>query len=253
MTPSRHNLLFRYIYGFTITTILKMKKIVLLAALAGIAFAAKAQEDVYVDFKAVKTEIENKQSSFYYEKLEQRLASLDSTLTGKELYHLYYGSSLVKKDKAQTDMPERIKTLLNTEERSAAEKLELLGYYEQQFAANPMASIAGLRSLVIWYGENGYEANGEKAGMIYQKLLQTILTTGSGTDIESAIDVVSVDDEYTFVRIFRMESKGQALLHEKDRSYDVLSCEDEGGNKYSVYFDVTRVFEIYEEAFKGKE
>lgn len=85
---------------------------------------------------------------------------------------------------------------------------------------------------------------------IYFTLIDAILLTGDGKSMENAIDVINARHEYTLINLFGLKVNEQALLNDKGRSYDLLSSENEDGDKFDVYFDVTRSFEFYSQKFK---
>lgn len=85
---------------------------------------------------------------------------------------------------------------------------------------------------------------------IYHKLLDALFLTGDGKSMETAINVISARHEYSILNALRLNSTQQSLLHENNRSYDLLETENEHGEKLNLYFDVTKPFEFYNKKFK---
>ncbi len=79
-------------------------------------------------------------------------------------------------------------------------------------------------------------------------LMKALLGSGDGKGPETAYHVLNVSEEYLIVAPqFKQKSIVQNLEQVKGRSYDKLTGEDkETGEKRSVWFDITHVFESYD-------
>ena len=65
-------------------------------------------------------------------------------------------------------------------------------------------------------------------------LMDSILDSGDGETKETAFVVISLPEEYSFLRSFGLAVKQQTLL---DNRIDALVVEDESGRSTTVYFD----------------
>nr|WP_276680113.1 DUF4919 domain-containing protein [Empedobacter brevis] len=123
-------------------------------------------------------------------------------------------------------------------------------YYTSLYKEKPFVNINSIETLAIIYSLDEDETMVKKLLKMYYTLIDAILLTGDGKSMENAIDVINARHEYTLINLFGLKVNEQALLNDKGRSYDLLSSENEDGDKFDVYFDVTRSFEFYSQKFK---
>ena len=72
--------------------------------------------------------------------------------------------------------------------------------------------------------------------MFYARCIEAMLATGDGTEASPYL-VTRTSDEYDLLFHLDKKLQTQSLVHEDDRSFDVMQCED--GTE--IYFDITRV------------
>ena len=70
-------------------------------------------------------------------------------------------------------------------------------------------------------------------------LSSAILSSGDGLSKESAIHVISIDDEYAILNMYGLSPKMQSLIEEEGQKYDKMDLDP---NKYgweSLYFNTS--------------
>jgi len=77
----------------------------------------------------------------------------------------------------------------------------------------------------------------EIEGFIYARCIEGILSTGDGSEGAPYL-VTRTSDEYDVLMHTRRQLQQQRLLHRGEKSYDVLTCEDET----EVWFDISDPF-----------
>lgn len=70
-------------------------------------------------------------------------------------------------------------------------------------------------------------------------LVDSILRSGTGRDYASAFQVISVDEEYSVLRILQLEVTNQSLAAHEGSEFDVMKVKDtKTGAEGVVYFNV---------------
>ena len=67
------------------------------------------------------------------------------------------------------------------------------------------------------------------------------MQTGDGKTPATALTVINVAEEYTYLRVNGLRSNSQALIHDGGHSYDLLNAVDQSGQPRPVYFLIDRV------------
>lgn len=78
------------------------------------------------------------------------------------------------------------------------------------------------------------------------------MQTGDGKTPETALTVINVAEEYTFLRVNGWRSSSQALIRHGDHSYDLLNAVDQSGQPHAVYFLIDRVLADEAKVLKPK-
>jgi hypothetical protein len=73
-------------------------------------------------------------------------------------------------------------------------------------------------------------------------ITQDIAHSGDGLKPESAIHVVAISEEYTWLHEKNLRVTGQHLLMDGNSRYDAMDTLDANGNHKTFYFDVSQVF-----------
>jgi hypothetical protein len=91
--------------------------------------------------------------------------------------------------------------------------------------------------------EQHHVAEYVKHKALFFNLLHAITSSGDGLTLATAMQVVSVHEEYTLLSHLNAERDKQQLLHEQDETYDVLTVKIDG-NPVTLYFNITLPYTI---------
>jgi hypothetical protein len=82
-------------------------------------------------------------------------------------------------------------------------------------------------------------------------LMKSILASGNGRSLETAFVVISVEEEYSVLRHYRLGSDKQDLVHGGGHSYDVLTAKTDKGEAATVYFNIDKIVAIEDAQLSG--
>ncbi|MBF0597879.1 DUF4919 domain-containing protein [Faecalibacter rhinopitheci] len=233
-----------------------MKKLIIfLLLLITTTISSNAQEVEFrtVDYPAIEKMIKDKKSDFYYPTLIDRFQKMDTTMTVEHMYHFYYGKTFQDDFKVFEDLNKTKKVIAIESKNTIPTPKEikiLKDFYTDFYMNKPFSDPKSIEVLAIIYSFEEDTPMVKKIINIYHKLLDALFLTGDGKSMETAIDVISARHEYSILNALRLNSTQQSLLHENNRSYDLLETENEHGEKLNLYFDVTKPFEFYNKKFK---
>ena len=88
---------------------------------------------------------------------------------------------------------------------------------------------------------------------IYFGIIESITSTGTGEDYDSAYVVISTSDEYAVLNYSGLQATGQVLQHYEGHTYDVLSTINEYGEKQEVYFNIDIPFSTLNKKYSSKQ
>lgn len=89
-----------------------------------------------------------------------------------------------------------------------------------------------------YYKKLGNKKKSEFHMKMFQELVGSILSSGTGTDASGAMTVITVREEYVVLNYLGFKALGQALIEFEGSSIDKLSTVDKNGNKKDYYFIV---------------
>lgn len=96
--------------------------------------------------------------------------------------------------------------------------------------------------------------NQEKAGyhqIIFSMLFLSMLHDRHGDKPETAIEVISTDEEYSFLNFSGLKVKSQALLQANGHNYDRLTVVDPVSSKtFEMYFCIDKPFNWFQKSLK---
>ena len=95
----------------------------------------------------------------------------------------------------------------------------------------------------------GREREADDQKRWFHGLVDSILDSGDGKTKETAFVVISVPEEYSFLRAFGLAVKEQALV---DDRIDALLVADGSGKTTTVYFDPAAQFRRLSRELGGK-
>lgn len=79
-----------------------------------------------------------------------------------------------------------------------------------------------------------------REGAISNALFHSI-ETGDGRTKQTALPVISVSEEYVYLRMKGLRPQNQSLIRDPDHGYDLLDTKDAQGQPHPVYFQIDRV------------
>jgi len=79
------------------------------------------------------------------------------------------------------------------------------------------------------------------------------IQTGDGKTPATALSVITVAEEYTFLRASGLRPASQALIHNGGHSYDLLNAVDQSGQPHPVYFLIDHIVADEAKALEPKK
>lgn len=93
--------------------------------------------------------------------------------------------------------------------------------------------------LATCYRTLGDVANADKSRELWMSLLDSVLRSGDGHDYATAFKVISVDEEYSLLRVLQLEVTNQSLESHDGSQFDVMSVKSaKSGQEHVLYFNV---------------
>jgi hypothetical protein len=91
----------------------------------------------------------------------------------------------------------------------------------------------------IAHGELREQEQSKFHKMVFTRLLKSITDDGDGKSMATAYHVISIAEEYTLMRVFRMALIRQKLLREAGHAYDAMDVKDlNSGATATLFFNV---------------
>lgn len=193
-----------------------MQRILFFILMAIAAGNVSAQHQfVTVDRNAVEKAVTDTSASTYYPRLLARFNAFDTTLTAAEYRLLYYGFAFQKAyDGYVPNKTREINTALTEKKFSEALKLS-----DETLAKAPVSLDANFKKMMTLGAKDKSDPLYLRYSNRYDKLLETILTTGNGLTCKTSFKVLYISDEYNILaQFFRITGiKGQSLQGFCDR------------------------------------
>ena len=82
-------------------------------------------------------------------------------------------------------------------------------------------------------------------------LMKSILASGDGRSFKTAFVVISVEEEYSVLKHYRLRSDKQDLVTADGHSYDVLTAQTDKHEEATVYFNIDKVVAIEDAHLSG--
>ncbi len=207
-------------------------------------------EDDFVkpDYDQIKSDIENKQSNFYYSKLWDRYQRGDSTMTLEEKRHLYYGYVFNKKYSpySSSNNAKQVNAILDKENPTKKEWEKLVSLLNTSLSAEPF------NFRYLYYQSIAYDAlnkpvDSNKNIKKIRCIVDALNSTGDGLLKETAIHVIAVSSEYDYLFLNNLSSQSQALMN---GGYDVLYLRPNEDGLEEMWFDVNQSLNYLNKSFK---
>ena len=165
-----------------------------------------------------------------YEALLERVKKNDQSVDFKELrlaytdtpdYSPYGGDAAARKNMFEAlKAKEYDKSLANATAILKSNYLDIMGHFGSFVAQREL----GHADLAAYHKS------------VFEGLLNSIRNSGDGKTLETAFIVISTDEEYALFNYLGLRPQGQALINEKDHSYDRMTALDPKTNQSVVYF-----------------
>ena len=95
-------------------------------------------------------------------------------------------------------------------------------------------------SAMVCHTETGDTSRGDYHKFVMTGLLRYIANSGDGKTTDSAYQIISTDELYTFLYFNRLNATKQQLVNAGGRMFDRMEVEHEKSkNEYTIYFDIT--------------
>ncbi len=181
-----------------------------------LSFTLYSQEASFLppDYESIKKEINDKLSPLYYPVLFERFQSLDTTLTAEEYRHLYYGY-VFQKAYNPYDIPkenQKISNLLEKESLTEKEYDKIIKLTTKSLATFPF-NLDQLINRSFAFHMKGEEATSIKLRKQLLDIRNAIKMSGDGMKRESAYHVITVGNEYEFLRSYQLVVQSQEFAN----------------------------------------
>lgn len=225
-----------------------IKKLIFLAILS-IGINAFAQEIAFKipDYKAIEKEIKDKNSTYYYPKLMERLVSNDTLLNQDEYRHLYFGYVFQPKYSAFWTSPDdkKLREYYGKEKLEPADCDQIIKLANHSLGEFPF-DLRLLNFLGYVYHTKGNEDMAKKTSIKFHNIVNAILSSGDGKQCDTGFHVLVVSHEYVVLNLFELETKSQSLVGKCDyQSFEKGKYKVDG-----IYFNIEKMLENETKAFK---
>lgn len=201
------------------------------------------------DYKWIKEEMSNRNSSHFYPALFERYRKADTTLTMVDFKILYYGQVFTDTylPYGRSEYIDSLSTLLSQDSLQADDFLALIRYENLILDKYPF-NLRDLNILSFAYLQTGDTLSAAHTEYKLNSVLGTILSTGDGQKEKSAWHVISVTHEYDILGALGFRFGGEQMLTKKGCDY--LKVAD---NEYGIkgfYFNVNKILDKQSELFR---
>ena len=188
---------------------------VLLSLLSGFAFAFQANHNAQKDFDTLLARVKKSDDSIDFAQLRRLYSQTDS--------YSPYGDSSKKEMYTALNNNDFKKARSLADEALKENYLNIDAHFVKMIACDKLGEAA-------CSAHHKYVAKG---------IIDSILKSGDGKSLESALFVISVAEEYAVVRVSGLRPVSQALNHSDGHSYDVLTVIDPNTKEEGkLYFNI---------------
>lgn len=208
-----------------------------------------AQEVVAPNYREIRTTIQNSKSPNYYPLLMRRYLENDTTLTLEQYRCLYYGFTLqedfVPYQKERARLFEVRRELVNTDGGKAA-CTESIKVAQQALEDDPFDLLA-ISTMAFSYLQLkdtvSYTLWNEKQSA----LLDAIVSSGDGDDVNSAIHVINLEHEYEVLNRLGLQIESDSLCNDH---VEYLKVQPNAEDVRGVYFDFGACRQAYRKKYE---
>ena len=94
----------------------------------------------------------------------------------------------------------------------------------------------------IAYQETGNTERAQFHKFMVDGLLNSIKGKNDGKSVDTAFEVISINEEYGLIRSLGLRPIKQGLVQEKGHSYDAITVVDPEGKESTLYFNIDKSF-----------
>ena len=94
----------------------------------------------------------------------------------------------------------------------------------------------------IAYQETGNTERAQFHKFMADGLLKSIKSNVDGKSVDSAYEVISINEEYGLIRSLGLRPIRQALVENKGHSFDAITVVDQTGKESVIYFNIDKPF-----------
>ncbi|MFO7370833.1 MAG: DUF4919 domain-containing protein [Bacteroidales bacterium] len=201
------------------------------------------------DYKWIKEEMNNRNSSHFYPVLLERYRKADTTLTTVDFKILYYGQVFTDtySPYSRSEYVDSLSTLLSQDSLQEDDFRALIRYENLILNKYPF-NLRDLNILAYAYHKTGDTLAALLTEYKLNSVIGTILSTGDGQKEKSAWHVISVTHEYDILGALGFRFGGEQMLTKKGCDY--LKVAD---NEYGIkgfYFNVNKILDKQSELFR---
>jgi hypothetical protein len=189
------------------------------------------------NYEAIKKEIRDVNSVYYYPKLKQKYDSADFTMSMEEKRHLYYGFVFQADFSTEyaSKSRERFIEILQKKELNETDYDQIISYGDSILKTSPF----DLR--ILNYQNIAFEKRGINNRVISSSaqmriITNAILSSGDGMTQESAFYVTTISHEYDILNILGFKFGGSQNLI---KTYDYLTVKENDDKIKGLYFDIS--------------
>jgi len=221
-----------------------MKTTLAVAVFTCLILSAGAQTFQPPDYSRIETETKDPNSQYYYPTLRERYDRYDTTLTLKDFRHLYYGFFFQPDYQLRAPDNEKLNGYYRKNSLSEADCEKVIELATEALRLYPFdLRLINLLSYVFNLQKN--DRMEKLSNFRYRFIIETIMSTGDGNSCATGYHVTSISDEYTLMRIFKLNSVSQSL----EDHCDYLKAEENDQKVEGLYFDITEILEKESAAF----
>lgn len=197
------------------------------------------------DFDSIEVEINDRTSPFYYPRLMEEFERNDTTMKLDKYRRLYYGVLLredfdpYRPSAAHTADP----ALLTNYSLLTREECDTIIKYSQNALADNPFDLVQIYNLSRALKARGRTSLADIWTYKLRQLLMAILSSGTGTDMETAWHVIEPQHEYILLNALGLTAKKQIFI---DPCFDYITVTDSDGRDVGgFYFNVSAPLEEY--------
>lgn len=220
--------------------------------LLGIPTYAEDSNIKQPDFNAIKKEVNDPRSPYYYPTLVQKYNSNDTTMTDDEFRYYYLGYTFQEdyNPYRTSEFAHQIDHLYKQNKKlSVAEYENLVKFAKQTLNDDPF----DLRQInILIHGLKGLNRYRDAAIWQYRldHLIDAIISTGDGTTPETAWHVIYPNHEYIILNCLGMKGVDFVFV---EPYYDYVEIEKNTRRIEGFYFNVKRILDVYTQKYCYEE